>query len=110
SAGSVRTWLTTPGYRLAAVRLRVSLLIFLFVAGPTGLALAAGGQPKHAFTPAGQAVAKKIVLVRADLPGFTAKASTSNTGTTPSCPGFKPDQSDLTEIGRAESPDLTGPS
>jgi hypothetical protein len=69
-----------------------------------GAALAANGQPKHAYTTAGQALARSIVLLRTDLPaGFKSTPTSSDTGKPPSCKGFKPDQSDLTEIGKAQS-------
>jgi hypothetical protein len=90
---------------------RLTLLALLVALAAPALGTAANRQPKHAYTAAGQALARKIVLTKADLPaGFTGKPSSSSTSTTPSCPGFKPDQSDLTEIGEAESPEFSGPA
>ena len=67
-----------------------------------GAASAGNGQPKHAFTAAGQALARSVVLHRADLPAsFRSTPSSGSTGKPPSCKGFKPDQSDLTLRGRS---------
>ncbi len=83
--------------RLAGVAIFGALVV-------TGAAFAANGEPKHAYTTASQALARKIVLHRADLPaGFKSSPSTGNTEKPPTCKGFKPDQSDLTQTGKAEA-------
>lgn len=71
------------------------------------VALAADGQPRKAFRSADQALARSIELRRSDLPaGFTAGPGSSGEGEVPRCKGFKPDESDLTLVGRASSPDF----
>lgn len=81
--------------------LAAGIVVALAVAGA---AIAANGQPKHAFTAAGQALARSVVLRRADLPaGFRSTPSSGSLGKLPSCKGFRPDESDLTRIGRADS-------
>jgi hypothetical protein len=85
-------------------KLTVGIVIALVVASA---ASAGSGQPKHAFTAAGQVLARSIVLHRADLPAsFRSTPSSGNLGKPPSCKGFKPDESDLTLLGRAESPEF----
>jgi hypothetical protein len=72
-----------------------------------GGVLASGGMagpPKRAYTPAGKALAASIALKRSDLPaGWKADTSGSSGGGEVACPGFDPDQSDLTSIGRAST-------
>jgi len=64
---------------------------------------AAAAPPKDAFTPAGKALAKSVTLRLSDLPaGWKTSASGNSTGDV-TCATFKPDQSDLTRIGHAES-------
>jgi hypothetical protein len=65
-----------------------------------------GGEPRHAFTPADQALAKSIRLKLPDLPrGFTAyrPASLEPGAVGPRCKGT-PDESDLTLTGKSSSP------
>ena len=79
----------------------VGLAVALVVAG---VASAGSGRPKHAYTAAGQALARSIVLHRSDLPAsFRSIPSSGNEGRLPSCKGFKPDQSDLTWRGKASA-------
>jgi hypothetical protein len=78
----------------------------------TGAALAAGaGEPRKVIIPAVQAKAKAINVKLSDLPaaGWTAKPS-DNSGSTPRCSYYNPNQSDLTENGDASSPQFTLPS
>ena len=84
--------------------MRTRLLSGCVVAGACSLVLAgaavASKPAKHAFTPAGQALAKAVSLKAGDLPaGYVAKPSTSS-GDSPSCSFYNPDQSQLTETGR----------
>jgi hypothetical protein len=70
---------------------------------------AGGGQPQHAFTKAGQAQARAASLRLSDFaPGWTASPSAgTTTGAEPRCSNYHPDQSDLVEIGKYDSPDFT---
>lgn len=72
-------------------------------------AWAAGGQPQHAFTKAGQAQARATSLKLSDFAaGWTASAAHGGaTGAEPRCSTYNPDQSDLVEIGKYDSPDFT---
>lgn len=72
-------------------------------------AWAAGGEPQHAFTKAGQAQARAASLRVADFaPGWTVSPSAGATaGAEPRCSTYHPDQSDLIEIGKYDSPDFT---
>jgi hypothetical protein len=82
-------------------KLMVGLVVALVVAGA---ASAGSGQPKHAFTAAGQVLARSVVLHRTDLAAsFRLTPSSGNLGKPPSCQGFKPDESDLTLRGRASA-------
>jgi hypothetical protein len=83
----------------------------LIVATAVGVALAggtaqSGGEPRHAFRPADQALAKSIRLKLSDLPrGFTAyrPADLEPGALGPHCKGT-PDESDLTLTGKSFSP------
>lgn len=81
---------------------RLAALLLACLAVPA-LALAATGDPKEAFTPADQAKAKAIVLVRADLAAGWKKTSTPDSGDDLRCPGFDPSLSDLVLTGESES-------
>jgi hypothetical protein len=72
-------------------------------------AWAAGGQPQHAFTKAGQAQARAASLKLSDFaPGWTApKSGGTSSDSHPRCASYHPDQSDLVEIGKYDSPDFT---
>lgn len=81
-------------------KLAAGIVAALVVAGAA--IAGSSGQPRHAFTAAGQALARSVVLHRTDLPaGFRSTPSSDNTGKPPSCKGFKPDESDLTLRGRS---------
>lgn len=85
----------------------LSVLVAGVLAMVGGIALAANGQPRKAFRPADQALARSIVLRRSDLPaGFTASPASPSHGEVPTCKGFKPNVSDLTLRGKATSPDF----
>ena len=72
-------------------------------------AWAAGGQPQHAFTKAGQTKARAASLRLSDFArGWTSSPAAGNTATSaPRCSNYNPDQSDLVEIGKYDSPDFT---
>jgi hypothetical protein len=94
------------------VRLRLAslLVLVLAVAAVAAVAAASNGQPQKKLTPAGSALAQKVALKQSDFAaGWTSKPSSNSKSATPNCPDFKPDQSDLTEIGRFESPEFSGP-
>jgi hypothetical protein len=72
------------------------------------VALAADGKPQKEFTKAGQARARAAALTAADVgPAWKPVRSASNDQSNPRCSYYNPDQSDLIEIGRYESPDFT---
>jgi len=78
--------------RLAAVLLAGAVL--------AGTAAAAG--PRHAYTAAGNAQARAAALALRDLPaGWKLEASGGGGGRF-TCPGFEPNESDLTTVGHAE--------
>lgn len=68
-------------------------------------------EPKKVIIPAAQARAKAINVKLSDLPpaGWTAKPA-GNSGNTPRCSYYNPNQADLTENGDADSPQFTLPS
>ena len=73
----------------------------------TGAALAASGEPQKHYTPADTAKAKSVVLKLSDLPaGWTGKKSAGSGGHL-QCKTFKPDESDLTKTGNADSYDFS---
>jgi hypothetical protein len=91
--------------RLAAV---VALAVVASTLVVTGVAFAAKGDPKKHHTPADMSRARSVVLRTADLPaGWKSAPSSSNGGGNLHCKGFDPDESDLTETGKAESPDFS---
>jgi hypothetical protein len=77
----------------------------LVLAAPVAAVLsfpAGATSPRHAYTTAGNAAAKAIVLKLTDLPaGWKAEASGGSGGDV-TCKSFDPDQSDLTSVGRAD--------
>ena len=83
------------GHRLAVV-LAVCLCL-------PALAYAAAGDPKERLTPADQAKAKAMLLVRSDLATGWIKTSTPDSGDDITCAGFDPDLSDLTLTGKGRS-------
>lgn len=91
----------------------MKLLAVLVLAGAlAGTALAAPGDPQKKHTAAGMGLAKAALLRKADFgAGWTATPSTPSKSSGLSCTGFRPDQSDLVEIGTADSPDFAkGPT
>ncbi len=73
-----------------------------------GAALA--GDPVQKHTPADMARAKSIGFQRADFPvGWTSKPSTPSKSADSTCKSFDPDESDLVETGKVDSPEFTGP-
>lgn len=87
--------------RIALIALAAALL-----AVPA--ALAANGEPQHQFTKADQAKAKRASLRLSDFAaGWRSVPHTSNDGASPKCKTYNPDQSDLIETGKYNSPDFT---
>jgi hypothetical protein len=83
------------------VRRPLAALIALCIAIPA-VALAADTDPKKRLTAADQAKARSILLKRTDLAaGWKKVASSPDSDAT--CPGFNPDESDLTLTGEAEA-------
>lgn len=75
-------------------------LLVLCIAIPA-VALAADTDPRKHITAADQATARSIVLTRSDFAaGWKKVAAPPDSDAT--CPGFNPDQSDLTLTGEAE--------
>lgn len=71
-------------------------------------ALAANGEPQHQFTRADQAKAKRASLKLSDFAaGWKADPGSSGSGASPKCKSYNPDQSDLVETGKYNSPDFT---
>lgn len=86
-------------------RLLLSALVVAAVAVP--VALASNGDPQHAFTPADQARAKAASLRLSDFTtGWTATPSKPDSSH-PKCSKYNPNQSDLVETGKYDSPDFT---
>jgi hypothetical protein len=73
------------------------------------VAAAAGREPQHAFTKADQARAKAASLKLSDFAaGWEASRSPSASAEAhPRCSTYNPDQSDLVETGKYDSPDFT---
>ena len=68
------------------------------------IALAADTEPAKRLTPADQAKARSLLLKRADFTtGWKDAPGSGADGSDFSCPGFDPDQSDLTLTGEADS-------
>lgn len=87
--------------RLGRMRRPLAALLALCVAIPA-VALAAATDPKKRITAADQAKARSILLKPADFAaGWKRVPSTPDPN--PVCPGFNPDQSDLTLTGEAEA-------
>lgn len=89
------------------MRLLLAALLAGTLAGALAVpALAAGGDPQKAHTLAGAVAAQKPLLKASDFPkGWKAKAATSVTANG-ACRDTRPNLSDLTEIGSADSPDF----
>lgn len=83
-------------------------LAVLVAAVLAGAALA--GDPRRQHTPADMAKAKAIGFVRADFPaGWTARPSTPGQSASTTCKSFNPNESDLVETGKVDSPEFTAP-
>lgn len=67
------------------------------------LALAAEGDPTKRITPADQKKAAAIVLKRADLSAGWKRLPTRDRGAKLRCPGYHPNESDLTLTGESSS-------
>jgi hypothetical protein len=85
------------------------ILALLAAAVLSGAALA--GDPRQQHTPADMARARSIGFMRSDFPAtWTAKPSTPTTGAdSGTCKSFNPDESDLVETGKVDSPEFTAP-
>lgn len=73
------------------------------------VAVGASGDPKRAITKADQARAQAMLLTRSDLgSGWRASGTTGSRGAAIDlrCPGYQPDESDLTLTGEATSRDF----
>ena len=81
---------------------RLAILVTVCLVVPA-LALAAAGDPKKRIAPADQKKAAAIVLKRADLAAGWKRVRTPDSGDDLKCPGFNPDESDLTLTGESES-------
>jgi hypothetical protein len=80
------------------------LAIFLVAClGVPALALAAEGEPRKRIVAADQKKAAAIVLKRADLAAGWKRVGTPDSGDDLKCPGFSPNESDLTLTGESET-------
>ena len=85
-----------------------ALVAIVFALVVTGVALAAKGDPQKHHTPADMSRAQSVVLRASDLPaGWKSSPANPNSGGNLQCKGFNPDESDLTETGKAESPEFS---
>lgn len=90
---------------------RIAALAVVALAALLAAAVAVGasGAPKRAITKADQARATAMLLTRSDLgAGWKASATSGGRGDHVAfrCPGYEPDESDLTLTGDASSPDF----
>jgi len=82
-------------------------IVVILAATLAGVALAANPHdPQKRFTSADQALARTLLLKRADLPGVGWKSQRS-TGDNSTCKSFNPDESRLVETGEQDSPEFT---
>ena len=81
---------------------RLAIFLAVCLAVPA-LALAAEGEPKKQIAPADQKKAASIVLKRGDFAAGWKRIRTPDDGEDLRCPGFAPDESDLTLTGESES-------
>jgi hypothetical protein len=66
-------------------------------------ALAVNGEPQKRFTKADQARARSILLTSADVgAGWLPASPSGSPSADPRCPGWQPDESDLTETGESD--------
>jgi len=88
---------------IVSMRRRLALVLVVALAVPA-LALAADTDPKRQINAADQRKASSIVLKRSDfVAGWRKTASTPDTGSDYDCPGYSPDQSDLTLTGDVQA-------
>ena len=92
------------GVQWRRMRVMAVSLVALAVAAP---ALAADGEPKKALTAKGQAIAKSIVLKRSDLSAGFVPHKPSEAARPKGARCGAVDESDLTVIGDADSPDFS---
>ena len=92
------------GVQWRRMRVMAVSLVALAVAAP---ALAADGEPKKALTAKGQAIAKSIVLKRSDLSAGFLPHKPSEAARPKGARCGAVDESDLTVIGGADSPDFS---
>ncbi len=88
---------------------RVTLIVVL--AGiVVPVALAAKGDPQQRHTKADMALARAAAVHASDLgAGWKGEASTNTNQSRPRCASYNPDQSDLVETGKYDSPDFSRP-
>ncbi len=84
------------------MRRRLAIVLAACLAVPA-LALAADGEPKKRIVPADQKRAAALVLKRADFAAGWKRVRTPDEGEDLRCPGFAPDESDLTLTGESET-------
>jgi hypothetical protein len=86
-----------------------TVLVLLVAAVLVPVALAANGEPQKKITKAGQARARAASVKMADIgTGWKAEPAQKSSAD-PRCANYRPDQSDLTEIGDFDSPDYSRP-
>lgn len=91
-----------------AARAPARLVAGIVLAGVLAGAAAAPGDPQCRHAAADDAIAKRVLLVRADLgKGWTAKPGAAGP-TSLTCASFHPDQADLVETGAAATPSYLG--
>jgi len=92
----------------------ISAMLWKLFAAALVAAVVAGaafaGEPVQRFNKADMAKAKAIGFQRSDFPvGWTAKPSKPGQGASTTCKSFDPDESDLVETGKVDSPLFTAP-
>lgn len=93
---------------IARVRRAIPIVVLLGVLVPA--ALAANGQPQRQYTRADQARARSVAIFASDLgAGWKSQRSAGSDTGSPRCSSYNPDQSDLVETGKYDSPDFTRP-
>ena len=71
--------------------------------GVPALAFAADTEPQKRFTAADQAKARSVLLTRTDFATGWKRTTSPEDNSDLRCPGFNPDESDLTLTGEADS-------
>jgi hypothetical protein len=85
-----------------ALRGAVALAAAVIVVAATTVLAGSAASPRRAYTSAGNAAAKAIVLKPSDLPNGWKLEKSGGGGGQVTCKGFDPDQSDLTTVGHAD--------